>query len=46
MRIDVSVKGAHTRGRRGAVDHEEDEELGGRAEEGLQVPHLHPHLTL
>ena len=36
---DVSFEGADARGGRGAVDHEEDEELGGRAQEGLQVPH-------
>lgn len=38
-----SSEGADTRGGRGAVDHEEDEELCGRAEERLQVAH-HPDL--
>ena len=37
--VGYSSEGADTRGGRGAVDHEENEELGGRTEEGLQVPH-------
>ena len=46
--VSSSPEGADTRGGRGAVDHEEDEELGGRAEERLQVPHpdLHPGFTI
>ena len=41
--VSYSSEGADTRGGRGAVDHEEDEELCGRAEERLQVAH-HPDL--
>ena len=46
--VSLSPEGTDTRGGRGAVDHEEDEELRGRAEERLQVPHpdLHPAFIL
>ena len=40
-----STKGAHARGGWGAVDHAQDEELSGRAEEGIPVPIPHPWLS-
>ena len=42
--VSLSLEGADTRGGRGAVDHEEDEELSGRVEEGLQVRFHRPDL--
>ena len=42
--ISLSIEGADTRGGRGAVDHEEDEELCGRVEEGIQVRFHRPDL--